>query len=150
MARYVFLFIITCFATNILTILHFPHQKPLRPLSLTPQPQQCRPIYSASLSDINLKLSEMIDLNALYNFIKPFFITILLKSSLFPTIPLYLPQNLIFRQNLFFLAPKGEVIALSNFASLPASIPTLTLLLHLLTISHSSSQNFEKVDLRSP
>jgi hypothetical protein len=42
------------------------------------------------------------------------------------------------------------VIALSNFASLPASIPTLTLLLHLLTISHSSSQNFEKVDLRSP
>ncbi len=101
LSHYLFSFISACFATNLLTILHFPHQKTSQTPSLTPQPQHCRPIYSASLSDIVLKLSGMIDLNALYNNIEPVFITILLKSSLFPTIPLYLPQNLIFQSNFF-------------------------------------------------
>ncbi len=92
---------LTCFATNLLTIFYFSHQKTSYTPSLTPQPHHCRPIYSASLSDIDLKLSEMLDLDAFYNPTEPILIIILLKSSLFATIPLFLPQNLIFRQNFF-------------------------------------------------
>ncbi len=77
-------------------------------------------------------------------------------SSLFYSKAVYLLQYLYFClktsffDKIFFITPKVEVIAFSNLARLPTSITPLTLMLHSLTISHSSSQNFEKVDFRPP
>ncbi len=140
---------ITCFVTNLFMIFHFPHQKTSQTPSLTSQPQHCRPIYSASLSDIDLKLSGMIDLDAFYNPTEPIFIINLLKSSLFPTIPLFLPQNLIFRPN-YFHNSESRSYSLLKFCLFTHLYNPSNLMLHPLTISHSSSQNFEKVDFRPP
>ncbi len=55
-----------------------------------------------------------------------------------------------FFDQIFLITAKVEVIDFSNLARLPTSITPPTLMLHSLTISHSSSQNFEKVDFIPP
>ncbi len=63
---------------------------------------------------------------------------------------LYFCLKTSFFDKIFFTTPKVEAITFSNLASLPTSITPLTLMLQPLTISHSSSQNFEKVVFRPP
>jgi hypothetical protein len=63
---------------------------------------------------------------------------------------LYICLKTSFFDQIFFITPKVEVIAFSNLTSLPTSITSPTLMFYPLTISHSSSQNFEKVDFRPP
>ncbi len=77
-------------------------------------------------------------------------------SSLFYSKAVYLLQYLYFClktsffDKIFFITQKLEVITFSNLAHLPKCITSPTLMFYFFTISHSSSQNYEKVDFRPP
>jgi hypothetical protein len=138
---------------------------PIRPLHLHLSPSTVDVSPLPVLSDIDLKLSGMIDVDTFYIRTKQILITISLKSSLFPTILLYLPQNLIFWPIFFFsksesrsdsplaslLASNFATTALSPFRTLPMKILKRSILdlLDDLTVGRVLSRKvsrLEKVD----